>query len=97
MAQQRKEQLLQQEGRIDLALNAYNLGQFKSVRLAASAYKVPQQQLSNQQNKITFQLSTTANGQKLTPTEEQTLIRHILDLDARGFALRLSKVADIAD
>jgi hypothetical protein len=37
------------------------------------------------------------NRQKLTTTEEQTIIRYILDLDLRGFAPRLYKVADIAD
>ena len=30
-------------------------------------------------------------------TEEQTIVRYILDLDSRGFAPRLYKVADMAD
>jgi hypothetical protein len=37
------------------------------------------------------------NGYKLTLSEEHTIIQYILDLDTRGFALRLSEVADIAD
>jgi hypothetical protein len=30
-------------------------------------------------------------------TEEQTIVRYILNLDSRGFAPRLCEVADIAD
>jgi ABC-type sugar transport system ATPase subunit len=37
------------------------------------------------------------NGLKLTRTEEQTIVRYILDLDSRGFAPQLYEVADIAD
>jgi hypothetical protein len=37
------------------------------------------------------------NCRNLTPTEEETLKRHILDLDARGFAPLLSEVADMAN
>jgi hypothetical protein len=37
------------------------------------------------------------NSRKLTPTEEQTIIRYILDLDARGFAPRLCEVDNIAN
>jgi hypothetical protein len=37
------------------------------------------------------------NSQKLTTTEEQMIIRYILDLDLRGFAPRLCEVADMAD
>ena len=37
------------------------------------------------------------NGLKLTLTEEQTIVRYILDLDSRGFAPRLCEVADMAD
>ncbi|KAF1365028.1 hypothetical protein EJ07DRAFT_172034 [Lizonia empirigonia] len=73
--QQRKAKLLQQEGRIDLALQAYESGQFKSVHLAALAYNVPHQRLSDRQNKITFRLSATPNGRKLSATEEQTIVR----------------------
>jgi hypothetical protein len=37
------------------------------------------------------------NSKELTATEQQTVIRCMLDLDLRGFAPRLCEVADMAD
>jgi hypothetical protein len=39
----------------------------------------------------------TANSKKLTVNEEEVIIRHILDLDSRGFSPRLKEVADMAN
>ena len=97
MSQQQHQILTQQEGRINLALQAYRLGQFKSLRRAAAAFNVRHQQLSNRLRGITFRSQTQPNCQKLSATEEQTVVRYILNLDARGFAPRLCEVADIAD
>jgi hypothetical protein len=42
--------------------------------------------------------SETCNSQhKLTPSEEETLVRYVLDLDARGFPPRIVGVKDMAD
>ena len=42
--------------------------------------------------------SETCNSQhKLTPSEEETLVRYVLDLDIRGFPPRIVGVSDIAD
>jgi hypothetical protein len=97
MQSQRTSFLIQQEGRIILALEAYTLGQFKSVRSAAAAFKVPFQRLSDRLHKIRFRQEAPPNGRKLSATEEQTIVQYILDLDSRGFAPRLCEVADIAD
>jgi hypothetical protein len=40
MQQQRKQKLIQQEGRIILTLQAYAKGQFQSVQHAAAAFNV---------------------------------------------------------
>jgi hypothetical protein len=97
MSQQQDKQLSNQEGRILLALSAYNNRQFKSLRLAAEAFKVPPSTLTDRYNGITY-ISQRRNGQhKLTATEEQTIVQYILDLDSRGFAPRLCEVADMAD
>jgi hypothetical protein len=38
-----------------------------------------------------------ANSRNLTATEEQVNVKHILELVARGFPLRLAAVADMAN
>ena len=53
--------------------------------------------MTSRYNGITHILKRYNGRQKLTITEEQTIVRYILDLDSRGFAPRLCEVADIAD
>ena len=48
-------------------------------------------------NKTTFRPETRPNCKKLTPHEEQTIVRHILDLNLRGFGPQLCEVADMAN
>jgi hypothetical protein len=67
------------------------------LRRAAAAFNITHQRLSNRLHGISSRAQTQPNYQKLTATEAQTIIRYILDLDARGFAPRLCEVADIAD
>jgi hypothetical protein len=97
MSQQPNAQLSNREGRIQLALSAYTARQFQSLRRAAIAFNVPYSTLSSQYNGITHILKRRNGQHKLTATEEQTIIQYILDLDSRGFAPRLCKVADMAD
>jgi hypothetical protein len=97
MNRQRDLILTQQEGRVELALQAYNSGQFKSVRRAAAAFNVRHQRVADRLHGITSRPQIQPNCQKLTITEEQTIVRYILDLDSRGFAPRLCEVADMAD
>jgi hypothetical protein len=97
MSQQHDAIAIQEGGRLDLALSAYRTGQFKSLRRAAAAFDVPHQRLSDRLHGITARTQTRPNRQKLTATEEQTIIQYILDLDSRGFAPRLCEVADMAD
>jgi hypothetical protein len=97
MLSQDKTNLSYEEGRIELALQAYTLHQFKTLRRAAAAFSVRHQRLSDRLHGITNRRQTRPGIQKLTSTEEQTIVRYILDLDSRGFAPRLCEVADIAD
>ncbi|KAI1676184.1 hypothetical protein KJE20_14240, partial [Pyrenophora tritici-repentis] len=97
MPQQQNVIFTQQEGRLSLAVQAYRTGQFKSIRRAAAAYNVHHQQISRRLQGITFRPTTQPNCQKLTKSEEQTIVRYILNLDSRGFAPRLCEVADMSE
>jgi hypothetical protein len=97
MPQEQNTILTQREGRITLALQACTSSQLKTVRSAAAAYNVPHQRLADRINEITFRPDTQLNSYKFTTTEETTIVRYVLNLDARGFALWLCEVADIAD
>jgi hypothetical protein len=97
MSQPHHALLLQHEGRVQLALQACISSQFKSHRAAARAFNVKHHILSERVKGILFRIETPPNCLKLTGTEEQTVVRYILDLDSRGFAPRLCEVADMAD
>src|SRR4051794_1964251 len=86
-----------QEGRIVLAIQAYKNRQFRSLRRAADVYNIPRTTLTNRYNGTLFQANYHPIGRKLTATKEQMIVRHILDLDSRGFAPRLCEVVDMAD
>src|ERR1700712_1054676 len=87
----------QEECRIDLARSAYISGQFKSLRCAAAAFNVRHQWLSDRLHGITNRRQTRPGIQKLTLIGEQTILQHVLNLDARGFAPRPCEVADVAN
>ena len=97
MSQQNNVILAEQEGRIEIALEAYRSGQFKSLRRAAEAYNVPNSTLAYRASGRSFRPETMPNCRKLSSTEEYTISQYILDLDSRGFAPRLCEVADMAD
>jgi hypothetical protein len=85
------------EGQILLAISAIERGQIQSVRHAAKTYDVPRVTLARRLDGIRARRDSTANLKKLTENEEEVIIRHILDLDSRGFSPRLKEVADMAN
>jgi hypothetical protein len=89
--------LLEHEGRLQLALEAYKAGQFQSHQAAAQAFNVKRRTLSHRAQGLLFRAEAAPNCQKLTTTEQQTIVRYILNLESRGFAPRLCEVADMAD
>ena len=72
------------EGRIALALQAYQQGQISSLRAAARAYDVPYTSLYRRNQGTTSRLVSVSSNRKLTQTEESALIKWILSLDTRG-------------
>jgi hypothetical protein len=88
---------VQHEGRLLLALEAFNAGQFRSHRAAAAAFGVQQRALSKRAAGMTSRANSIPNSLKLTRTEERAIVQYILDLDVRGFAPCLCKVEDMAN
>ena len=94
---QRSQKLLEQEGRLLLAIKAINNGDIASIRDAASRFDVPRTTLRRRVQGQEFCLDTRAPGHMLTLSEESSLVKWILDLDSRGQAPRQIMVREMAD
>ena len=85
------------EGRMALAILAIQLGQIKSVRATAKVYSVKRKTLSLRLNGIQSQRDTIPHNQKLTLSEESVIINYVLDLNSRGFSVRVCVVGEMAN
>jgi predicted HTH domain antitoxin len=65
----------QKEGRIALAIDAFQQGHFTSVRSAAKAYDVPFSTLQYRVHKHPARRDSVPTNRKLITTEELTLIK----------------------
>ena len=86
-----------QEARILLAIQAIRTNQQMSIRRTTKTYNVPQTSLRNRMKDCTPKTEERNVQHNLTLTEEETLVQYILDLDSRGFPLRINDVRDMAD
>ena len=86
-----------QLGRLELAIRAIQTGQLTSVRKAAQLYDIPRTTLRDRLTGTKQRLLTDRTKRKLTETEEDTLLRWILTMDARGTPLRPTTVRNMAD
>ena len=75
MPQQQGSQFSQIEGRIVLAIQAFKRGQFKSLRAATKSYDVPYSTVRDRINGRPSRRDLIPRNQKLTTTEESTLIQ----------------------
>ena len=84
------------EARIQLAVNAFKKGQFKTIKAAALAFDISKSTLGRRIQGTSSRAQKTANCQKLSETEESTLSSWILDMDKRGLPLQLSTIRHLA-
>ena len=89
--------MAQNEGRIVLALQAYQKGQFSSLRAAARTYNVPRSTLTLRYQGTPSKADSISPNRKLTQTEESTLIKWILDMDTRGIPPTQALVKEMAE
>ncbi|KAF1922400.1 uncharacterized protein M421DRAFT_44060 [Didymella exigua CBS 183.55] len=85
------------ETHIQLALQAIQQDATLSVRRAAAIYQVSQSTLGTRLTGTSSRRDCKPNMIRMTSTEEEVIIRHILDLDTRGFAPTYDAVRDMAD
>ena len=74
MPQQQNVLISNQEGRIDLALQAFRNGQFRRLRHAADIFNVPYSTLKHRNRGRVYRLLTPPNSRKLTLTKEETVV-----------------------
>jgi hypothetical protein len=85
MQQQKNAKKPSNKADIQLAVQAIKRDATLSQRRAAKIYRVPQRTLSNQLARASLQHNCTANSTKLTNTEEEVIVQHILKLDKQGY------------
>ena len=86
-----------QEARILLAIQVIRTNQEMSIRCTVKTYDVPQTTLRDRMKGCVPKAEERNVRHNLTPTEEEILVRYILDLDSRGFPSRINDVRDMAD
>ena len=86
-----------QESRIILAIEAVRSTKRMSLRAAAKTYGVPESSLRYRIKGRVAKHEKRNAAHNLTESEEETLVRYILDLDSRGFPPRIEGVKDMAD
>ena len=86
-----------QEARIILIIEAIHTTKKLSRRKAAKIYNVLETSLRDRMNSIIAKREDRNARHILTFSEEETLVRYILDIDARGFPPRISGVEDMAN
>ena len=85
------------ETRVFLALEALQNDEKLSLRAAAKLYNVPASTLSNRRAGKPARRDTTPKSKKLTQSEEEAIVRYIIELCARCFPPRLRGVEDMAN
>ena len=86
-----------QEIRIFLVIQTIRINQKMSIRRTVKTYDVPRTTLHNQIEGCTPKAEERNVQHNLISTEEETLVRHILDLDSQGFPSRINDIRDMTD
>jgi hypothetical protein len=92
-----QDQASKREGRILLAIKAYQDGQIKSIRAAARAYDLPHNTLLYRLHGHPTRENSQLSNRKLTSTEEESLVQWINSMDERGQPPRIASVRDMAN
>ena len=97
MSENTRQNAIEQEGRIVLAINVLKQAQILKIRVAACLYGVPEATLRHRLRGRVDWASVRANGLRLTGTEEESLKKWIILLASRGAAPRPDHIKVIAN
>jgi predicted HTH domain antitoxin len=86
------QKLVEQEGRLQLAISAIEKNEILSIRRAADTFDVPLSTLYGRLNGRQYRIEKRANGYRLSPTQEESLVEWILSRVLRGVPPRPSHV-----
>ena len=95
-SQQRDQSIPIKEGVI-LALRALRTDPLLTVRRAAAIFEVPRSTLGDRCRREASGRVSAIKMTKLTSSEEAVIVRHVLDLDSRGFPPTKALLRDMAD
>jgi hypothetical protein len=90
-------QLRSKEADIYLAILAINSNQVQSIKRAAAIFSVPESTLRDRRAGVTARHDCVPNSKKLTKLEEEVIVKHVIELDSRGFSPTLGAVREMAN
>ena len=85
------------EAQVILALKALQNDEHLSLRDAAKIYNISRSTLTRRRDGKTARRDTTPGVKKLTQSEEEAIVRYIIELSTRAFPPRLCGVEDMAN
>lgn len=97
MSTPQSDQNTSKEGRILLAIRAFQNGQFSSIRAAAYTYNVSRSTLIICLQGHPAHTNSTSNNQKLISTKESAFVEQILSINQYNLLLQATTVQQIAN
>jgi hypothetical protein len=91
-ARQSRPKSVEQEGRIQLAIQALKNREILTIRRAAAVFSVPYTTLHDRMNGHQYKAEQRNHTFRLSKTQEEALVEWILSRDRRGIAPRVSHV-----
>ncbi|EEA20812.1 hypothetical protein TMatcc_000803 [Talaromyces marneffei ATCC 18224] len=85
------------EGKIQFAISDLKNGRILNIREATRIYDIPRTTLRDRLKGIEYKGEKRANHHKLTQSDEDSLVKWVLDLDRRGLPPRHSLVRDMVN
>jgi hypothetical protein len=94
---QKAQKLVEQEGRLLLAIKAIGNGKCSSIRAAAEAFSVPRSTLQDRMKGHESRVVRRHHRHEFSKLEERSMEEWLLSIDSRGFAPTHAMCRDMAN